>query len=57
MAPIELHRGKGPERERGGGGQFETQWLLLPIYKIQGGAEIPDPSCKRQNFTFFEEFK
>ena len=59
MVLIELHRGKGPARERegGGGDQFETQRLLLPIYKREERAEIPDPSYRRQNFTFFEEFK
>jgi hypothetical protein len=37
MVPIELHRGKRLARERGGGGdQFETQQLLLPIYKREG---------------------
>ena len=45
------------KREMGGGDQFKTQWLLLPIYKREGGAEIPDPSYRRQNFTFFEELK
>ena len=47
--------GHGVDRAtpREGGDQFETQWLLLPIYKREGGAEIPDPSYRRQNFTFF----
>ena len=45
------------KREMGGGDQFETQRLLLSIYKREGGAEILDPSYRRQNFTFFEEFK
>jgi len=42
------------KREGGeGGDQFETQWLHLPIYQRDGGAEILDPSYRRQNFTFF----
>ena len=41
MAPIELHRENGLARERGeGGDQFETQRLLLRIYKREGRAEI-----------------
>ena len=42
MAPIELHQGKGLVRKRereGRGDQFGIQWLLLPIYKREGGAE------------------
>ena len=43
---------EGASKRERGGDQFETQRLLLLIYKREGGVEILDPSYRRQNFTF-----
>jgi len=60
MAMIELHRGKRParERERGeGGDQFETQWLLLAIYKREGEPRSRMQVIGEKTLPFYEEFK
>jgi len=55
MAPIELHGGKGLARERGATSLKHNGYSCHFIK--ERGAEILDPSYRRHNFTFFEEFK